>query len=174
MSGGFLHDVVAFCWGAAAAPGAAGAGLGGFRCPGRRAGQGGQAGEIAADAAGAELALAAAAFPALLVVFGDGAGEAELGDCRDDEPCPAGQLRGVAEGGLVPAEGVLGEAVGVLDGLITNDKFCCVRRLRLSLSWWRRPLRLRASVLQTDVALSGEPDDPDPDVDHLPPAQPAP
>jgi hypothetical protein len=41
------------------------------------------------------------------------------------------------------------------------------------LTWWRRPLRLRASVLQTDVALSGEPDDPDPDVDHLPPAQPA-
>jgi hypothetical protein len=51
-----------------------------------------------------------------------------------------------------------------LDGLITNGKFCCVRRLRLSLTWWRRPLRLRASVLQTDVALSGEPDDPDPDV----------
>ena len=64
--------------------------------------------------------------------------------------------------------------VGGLDGLITNGKFCCVRRLRLSLTWWRRPLRLRASVLQTDVALSGEPDDPDPDVDRLPPAQPAP
>ena len=60
------------------------------------------------------------------------------------------------------------------DGLITNGKFCCVRRLRLSLTWWRRPLRLRASVLQTDVALSGEPDDPDPDVDRLPPAQPSP
>jgi len=61
-----------------------------------------------------------------------------------------------------------------LDGLITNDKFCFVRRLRLSLTWWRLPLRLRASVLQTDVALSGEPDDPDPDVDRLPPAQRAP
>jgi hypothetical protein len=33
---------------------------------------------------------------------------------------------------------------------------------------------LRASVLQTDVALSGEPNNPDPDVDRLPPAQPAP
>ena len=30
------------------------------------------------------------------------------------------------------------------DGLIANDKFCCVRRLRLRLSWWHRPLRLRA------------------------------
>src|SRR6266576_1140126 len=43
---------------------------------------------------------------------------------------------------------------------------------QLTLAWWRRPLRLQASVLQTDVALSGEPDDPD--VDRLPPAQPAP
>jgi len=68
----------------------------------------------------------------------------------------------------------LARAAGALDGLITNDKFCCVRRLRLSLTWWRRPLRLRASVLQTEVALSGEPDDPDPDVDRLPAAQPAP
>src|SRR5215469_13670028 len=31
----------------------------------------------------------------------------------------------------------------VLDGLITNGKFCCVRRARLSLSWWHRPLLLR-------------------------------
>jgi hypothetical protein len=72
-----------------------------------------------------------------------------------------------------PAQLVLDLLVTLLDGLITNGKFCCVRWLRLSLTWSRRPLRLRASVLQTDVALSGEPDDPDPDVDHLPPAQPA-
>jgi hypothetical protein len=73
-----------------------------------------------------------------------------------------------------PAELVLDLLVTLLDGLITNGKFCCVRRVRLSLTWWRRPLRLRASVLQTDVAVSGEPDDPDPDVDRLPSAQPAP
>ena len=30
-----------------------------------------------------------------------------------------------------------------LNGLITNDKFCLIRRGRLTLSWWRRPLRLR-------------------------------
>jgi hypothetical protein len=59
-----------------------------------------------------------------------------------------------------------------LDGLITNGKFCCVRRLQLRLSWWHRPLRLRASALQTDVALVGEPDDPD--VDRSPPAHSAP
>jgi hypothetical protein len=75
--------------------------------------------------------------------------------------------RGAAQPGLQ-----LG--VAVLDGLITNDKFCCVRRVQLSLTWSRRPLRLRASFLQSDVAVSGEPDDPDPDVDRLPPAQPAP
>ena len=59
-----------------------------------------------------------------------------------------------------------------LDGLITNGKFCCVRRVRLSLAWWRRPLRLRRSALHTDVALVGEPDEPD--LDRLPPVQPAP
>ena len=48
-----------------------------------------------------------------------------------------------------------------LDGLITNGKFCCVRRLELSLSWWHRPLRLRGSSLQGDVVLAGEPDEPD-------------
>src|SRR6266566_3277598 len=79
-----------------------------------------------------------------------------------------------AVAGLAAAQDVADVAEGLLDGLITNDKFCCVRRLRLSLTWWRRPLRLRASVLQTDIALSGEPDDPDPDVDRLPPAQRAP
>ena len=73
-----------------------------------------------------------------------------------------------------PAQLVLDLLAALLDGLITNDKFCCVRRLQLSLTWWRRPLRLRASVLQIDVASSGEPDDPDPDVDRLPPARPEP
>jgi hypothetical protein len=31
----------------------------------------------------------------------------------------------------------------VLNGMITNDKFCCTRWGQLPLSWWRRPLRLR-------------------------------
>ena len=30
-----------------------------------------------------------------------------------------------------------------LNGMITNDKFCCTRWCQLRLSWWRRPLRLR-------------------------------
>src|SRR5690242_2955182 len=57
-----------------------------------------------------------------------------------------------------------------VDGLITNGKFCCVRRVWLSLSWWHRPLRLRGSALQRDVALAGEPDDRD--LDRLPATQP--
>ena len=59
-----------------------------------------------------------------------------------------------------------------VDGLIANGKFCCVRRVRLSLTWWHRPLRLRGSALHTDVGLVGEPDDPD--MDRLPSVQPAP
>jgi hypothetical protein len=30
-----------------------------------------------------------------------------------------------------------------VNGMITNDKFCCTRWCQLRLSWWRRPLRLR-------------------------------
>jgi hypothetical protein len=30
-----------------------------------------------------------------------------------------------------------------LDGMISNDKFCCTRWGALQLSWWRRPNRLR-------------------------------
>ncbi len=78
---------------------------------------------------------------------------------------------GEAVAGLPGAEELLGVLDRDLDGLITNGKFCCVRRMRLSLNWWHRPLRLRRSALRTDVALAGEPDDPD--LDHLPPAQPA-
>lgn len=31
----------------------------------------------------------------------------------------------------------------LLDGMISNDKFCCTRWGVLQLSWWRRPNRLR-------------------------------
>ncbi len=73
---------------------------------------------------------------------------------------------------VVQAGLVLGGLEAFLDGLITNGKFCCVRRVQLSLTWWHRPLRLRGSALHTDVALVGEPDDPD--LDRLPSVQPAP
>src|SRR5689334_10590156 len=100
-------------------------------------------------------------------VPGDDQGVDEQGE-RD------GALDGAAGpvAGLAGAEHVAGVGEGLLDGLITNGKFCCVRRVRLSLTWWRRPLRLRGSVLQSDVALAGEPDEPD--LDRLPPVQPAP
>ena len=77
-----------------------------------------------------------------------------------------------AVAGLPTAEQLLRVLDRDLDGLITNGKFCCVRRVQLSLTWWRRPLDLRRSALHTDVALVGEPDDPD--LDRVPPVQPAP
>ena len=98
---------------------------------------------------------------------GDGA-DREGGHDQHD----VAQDRGVEPGlALVQAEAALGELENFLDGLITNGKFCCVRRLQLSLSWWHRPLRLRGSVLQSDVALAGEPDNPD--LDRVPPARSA-
>jgi hypothetical protein len=73
---------------------------------------------------------------------------------------------------VVQAQAGFQFAVVVLDGLITNGKFCCVRRLELSLTWWHRPLRLRGSALQGDVVLAGEPDEPD--LERAPSAEPEP
>jgi hypothetical protein len=73
---------------------------------------------------------------------------------------------------VVKTKAVFELAVVVLDGLITNGKFCCTRRVRLGLTWWHRPLRLRRSGLQTDAVLVGEPYEPD--LDRLPPVQPPP
>ena len=73
---------------------------------------------------------------------------------------------------VVQSDQALAGLEALFDGLITNGKFCCTRRLRLGLTWWHRPLRLRRSGLQTDAVLVGEPDEPD--LDRLPPVQPPP
>ena len=95
----------------------------------------------------------------------DGGGEHGQGD----PPVPGGPAADLM---LVQAGEALAGLEVFLDGLIANGKFCCVRRVRLSLTWWHRPLRLRGSALHTDVGLVGEPDDPD--MDRLPSVQPAP
>jgi hypothetical protein len=41
---------------------------------------------------------------------------------------------------------LFGIAEDKLNGMITNDKFCCTRWGELQLSWWRRPLRLRRTA----------------------------
>jgi hypothetical protein len=95
------------------------------------------------------------------------------GEAEADQPERDGALHGTlgAVAGLADAGVLAGVAEADLDGLITNGKFCCTRRVRLSLTWWHRPLRLRRSALHTDAALVGASHDPD--LDRLPPAQPA-
>src|SRR5690349_8519160 len=96
-------------------------------------------------------------------------------DGRDDGSPDGGQVGGPAAGpagGGIFAEAHVADVVVRLDGLITNGKFCCVRRVQLSLTWWHRPLRLRGSALQGDVVPTGEPDEPD--LERVPPVQPAP
>src|SRR5438132_13624221 len=96
-------------------------------------------------------------------------------DGRDDGGADGGQVGGPAAGPAgrgVFAEGHVADVVVRLDGLITNGKFCCVRRVQLSLTWWHRPLRLRGSALQGDVVLAGEPDEPD--LERVPSARPEP
>src|SRR3954451_4628424 len=51
------------------------------------------------------------------------------------------------------------DLVQLLDGLITNDKFCLSRLGRLTLSWWRYPLRRR----DRDRPRAGTVPDPDGD-----------
>src|SRR5262249_15420536 len=55
-------------------------------------------------------------------------------------PCPRLPLRNAR--GRKP-QGAFGIAKAFLNGMITNDKFCCTRWDILPLSWWRRPKRLR-------------------------------
>src|SRR5690348_7776672 len=50
-------------------------------------------------------------------------------------------------------------AVGDLNGLITNDKFCYARQAHLTLSWWRKPLQDRKSADRTSTAKSCGGDD---------------
>ncbi len=58
--------------------------------------------------------------------------------------------KGFLDPSLLPAHLVCTQAqvrlelpIDLLNGMITNDKFCCTRWSQLQLSWWRRPLRLR-------------------------------
>jgi hypothetical protein len=154
--------------------------LGGGVCAGTRGNSGGDHGAAQLGEHVLEGGLGLGCIPGLVVAAGgEGVpGVAVPGVPGDDEGGDQGERDGALDGaagavaGLAGAEDVAGVGEGLLDGLIANDKFCCVRRLRLSLTWWRRPLHLRGSVLQADVALVGEPDDPD--VDRMPPAHSAP
>ena len=104
------------------------------------------------------------------VLGGRGDGEDRGGEHGEgDPPVPRGPAADLV---LIQAGQALSGLEILFDGLITNGKFCCVRRVRLSLTWWHRPLRLRGSALQSDVVLVGEPDDPE--LDRLPSDQPAP
>src|SRR5215208_436044 len=102
--------------------------------------------------------------------LGAGDGQERVRQQRQgDMPIPAWPAADLI---VVQADLAFGALEAALDGLITNGKFCCTRRVRLGLSWWHRPLRLRRSGLQTDAVLVGEPDEPD--LDRLPPVQPPP
>jgi hypothetical protein len=78
-----------------------------------------------------------------IIFWGVRGGDGEVGVREDGQggvPVP-----GVIAADLVVVQAglVLRGLEALLDGLITNGKFCCVRQVRLSLSWWHRPLCLR-------------------------------
>jgi hypothetical protein len=53
-------------------------------------------------------------------------------------------------------EQVFAVAESLLNGLITNDKFCMTRTGQLRLNHWRRPLRLRTSDTEQMVYSASE------------------
>jgi predicted ATPase len=57
----------------------------------------------------------------------------------------------IGAGGCGKSRLALEVALACADGLITNDKFCFTHRRQLTLSWSRRPLRLREQVTATDL-----------------------
>jgi hypothetical protein len=102
--------------------------------------------------------------------LGAGDGQERVRQQRQgDMPIPAWPAADLI---VVQADLAFGALEALLDGLITNGKFCCTRRVRLHLTWWHRPLRLRRSGLETAVVPVGAPHDPD--LDCLPPDQPPP
>jgi hypothetical protein len=46
-------------------------------------------------------------------------------------------------------------SVALLNGLITNDKFCFTRDVRLKLTWWRRALKQRSVASSSVTILTG-------------------
>lgn len=102
-----------------------------------------QAMEILADPAGCEFPALAAAFPALPVVFGNGPGQPQLGDRGDDGPGPARYLSRVAECGLVPAQGGLGEPTGAFD---IEAVQACEADADISLGAYSRPRAVSAET----------------------------
>ena len=64
-----------------------------------------------------------------------------IGDEDQTPMCPEGF--GTPHAIRVEAQRPLTVLIKRVDGMISNDKFCCTRCGTLPLSWWRRPLRLR-------------------------------
>jgi hypothetical protein len=50
---------------------------------------------------------------------------------------------------------LFGVAKVEFNGLITNDKFCFTREVRLKLTWWRRALKQRSAASFSATILTG-------------------
>ena len=74
------------------------------------------------------------------VLSGLGETQQHEGDQRHGDLEAHGVLAGADE--VADVQRLLDPAEEQLNGLITNDKFCLSRTGRLTLTWWRYPLRL--------------------------------
>ena len=150
-SGSFLDDRVAWSGAGSTAGRAARRPAAGFWRVGGRVEGSQELRKRLADARGREGAAVGplGALPGETAIVDDAAGQPELGIRQQHQPGPAIRRLGVADARGGPVEGLLAEAVGVLNGTVTSDKFCVSRYGRLRLTWWRRPLRRRQGVAGT-------------------------
>src|SRR4029453_4452798 len=141
LLGGLFDRRVAGGGPRAAALGPAWGASGGFRCRGRRPEHAQQPRKPAAHPIRRQAGLGSGPLPRQPLVAGGPAGQAPLGvGARTPPGRPVG-LGGMAWPRGGPAEGLLTEPDGVLDGLIASDKFCWTRYGRLRLAWGGGPVR---------------------------------
>src|SRR5262249_47985053 len=92
----------------------------------------------------------------------------DVGAGRRELPAQ-GQVTGEqagADGDLIGVQAIADQVIEVmtvlelvedlLNGVITNDKFCLTRQGHLQLTWWRFPLRRRGEAARRDVAAPVE------------------
>jgi hypothetical protein len=78
-------------------------------------------------------------------------GQEGIGEADQLQVCHGRPVRPVLV--LAEPQQLLGIFQPLLDGMISNDKFCCTRWGVLQLSWWRRPHRLRRYIHGRGILL---------------------
>ena len=92
------------------------------------------------------------------VASDDWGGQQELPVGEHDDIDPALSAGQQSDPSCVETQVLFDKSEKVFNGLITNDKFCITREVRLKLSWWRRALKQRDESKSPVVKGNGQGD----------------